>query len=111
MLDDLQYADDEYEREMRKASNLLALCIARARQGLPTKSPEGLKWKIKPGGVQRPWADWEYDALLSARADGLTYQDIAEELGRTHDAVKKMARKLQSPDDPPKATGLLCSTC
>ena len=46
----------------------------------------------------KTWNRWDLEAqykLLELRANGLKYQEIADSMGRTVDAVKKQAATMQ----------------
>lgn len=93
MFEDLTYSQEAWERHCREASDTLAACIARAREGLPTGAPTGLAWERQHGRITRPWADREIAEMRLMRDAGYSVRQIADALERTHESVKDGIRR------------------
>ena len=91
-MDDIQHADRTYEGHMREASDILAQCSMRARQGLPTEAPEGLASMVVLDPKPRVWSEDELPALYQMRARGRTVGQIAIATKRSEGSVKAAIR-------------------
>lgn len=92
MLDDISYSDEAHERYMRRASQTLASCIARARAGEPTYAPQGLAG-LDRRTPQRSWTPEDIAQLRDMRGRGMTSGQISQKIGRPFGSVKDAVRR------------------
>ena len=93
MLDDLDPGERAHVVHMREASNVLSACIARARAGLPTGSPDGLALRVSADPPPRAWNSVEIAKMKEMRGRGCTIGQIALAIGRSRESVKDGVRR------------------